>query len=269
MDNQGSVRSSLLWLLRGIPTPMFLQRRLIRMLIPKRKGLKLIRLGPKGDGGYIVPDLMDGVEMCFSPGVDYHWGFESDLWEKYKIPSVLCDGSMDRPKTLETQHKYERTWIGKKTKMGSTSLHDWVKRNSASVERDFILQMDIEGSEYAVIRSTPGTTLRSFRIIVIEFHGFQTVQHFVDYLFKLHPAIRKLNREFSCVHIHPNNCSTTFSVSGALIPMVFEATFLRNDFYESVVLSESSVPEGSMPEDYDCVPQNPPIRLGLDWPKFS
>lgn len=270
MNYLGPGRESVLRHLRRVPTPMFLQRHLIRMLTPKRNGMKMVRLGPKGDGGYIVPDLMNGVELCFSPGVDYHWGFESDLWDKYGIPSVLCDGSMDRPKALEPQHKYERTWIGKKTTQESTSLHDWVKKHCGTIKGDLILQMDIEGSEYDVLLATPTDTLRAFRIIVIEFHGFQTVRHMVDYFLKIHPAIRKLNRSFSCVHIHPNNCSSSFSVSGATIPMVFEATFLRKDLYHAAVASVgSSLSDPAMPEDYDCVPQNPSIRLGSDWPKFS
>ena len=255
-------------LARKIPAPLIFQKHLVQMLVPKRSGLKMIRLGPDGDGGYIVPDLMDGIALCFSPGVDYHWGFESDLWDKFKIPSVMCDGSLERPKSLAPQHKYEKTWIAKRTRIGRIRLHDWVDKYSSAVTGDLILQMDIEGAEYDVLRTTPQNTLRSFRIIVVEFHGFQTMQYLVDYMFKMYPAIRKLHRDFTCVHLHPNNCSPTFSITGVPIPMVFEATFLRRDLLEATVSAAGYLTEETLPEDFDCVPRNPSIRLGPDWPQF-
>jgi len=38
---------------------------LIRSLHPVDSGTELIRLGPQGDGGYLLPDDLDGIEYCF------------------------------------------------------------------------------------------------------------------------------------------------------------------------------------------------------------
>jgi hypothetical protein len=42
---------------------------LLNKLKPVSFGKKLIRLGAKGDGGYLVPDDLENVKSCFSPGV--------------------------------------------------------------------------------------------------------------------------------------------------------------------------------------------------------
>ena len=39
----------------------------------------LIRLGNDGDGGYLVPDDLNGIEACFSPGVAGNVNFEKAL----------------------------------------------------------------------------------------------------------------------------------------------------------------------------------------------
>jgi hypothetical protein len=42
---------------------------LIQSLAPQTTDKALIRLGPNKDGGYLVPNDLDGIEACFSPGV--------------------------------------------------------------------------------------------------------------------------------------------------------------------------------------------------------
>ena len=38
----------------------------ISLLKPSELGYPLIRVGGKGDGGYLIPDHLDGVDACFS-----------------------------------------------------------------------------------------------------------------------------------------------------------------------------------------------------------
>jgi hypothetical protein len=54
---------------------------LIRSLHPVDTGKELLRVGPSGDGGYLVPDDLEGIEYCFSPGVSSESGFEAALAE--------------------------------------------------------------------------------------------------------------------------------------------------------------------------------------------
>ncbi len=55
---------------------------LIEKLYPCNVGFELIRLGPNTDGGYLVPDDLEEIEACFSPGVDQVSEFEADCFKK-------------------------------------------------------------------------------------------------------------------------------------------------------------------------------------------
>lgn len=50
----------------------------LRLLSPWHAGHEMIRLGEDRDGGYLVPDDLDGIRACFSPGVDLASHFERD-----------------------------------------------------------------------------------------------------------------------------------------------------------------------------------------------
>jgi len=68
----------------------------IRKLRPMDCGKELIRLGGAGDGGYLVPNDLDGIEYCFSPGVSTTSDFE-DVVVNLGIKSFLADYSVDSP----------------------------------------------------------------------------------------------------------------------------------------------------------------------------
>ncbi len=51
-------------------------RALLGRLSPLSSDKELIRMGPRGDGGYLLPDDLAGIEALFSPGVNEVSGFE-------------------------------------------------------------------------------------------------------------------------------------------------------------------------------------------------
>src|SRR5580765_5653334 len=71
----------------------------------------LIRLGDAGDGGYILPDDLLGVEYCFSPGVSDNVSFESDLARR-GIRSFLADYSNDAPPSRSEWFNFEKKFLG-------------------------------------------------------------------------------------------------------------------------------------------------------------
>lgn len=62
------------------------------------KSVNLIRMGDKSDGGYLVPNILNNIDYCFSPGVGDKSTFEYDLTQKYNIKVFLADGSVNAPK---------------------------------------------------------------------------------------------------------------------------------------------------------------------------
>ena len=143
--------------------------RFIEKFRPKSVGKELIRIGGKGDGGYLLPDDLSGISTCFSPGVDITSTFEEELAEKYGINSFMVDFSVDKPSIENKLFHFDKKFLGNKNDEKFIRLEDWVK-NSVNHSSDLLLQMDIEGAEYEVIIDTPREVFKKFRIMAIEFH---------------------------------------------------------------------------------------------------
>lgn len=89
-------------------------RAAVELLVAHGCGPELIRVGGSGDGAYLLPDLLTGVEACFSPGVSTQTAFETELAERFGIPSYLCDASVEASQLMlvEGMHTFRRRWLG-------------------------------------------------------------------------------------------------------------------------------------------------------------
>lgn len=200
--------------------------RLIKKLAPRTCSKPLVRLGGSGDGGYLVPDDYEGIGACFSPGVSAIANFELSMAAK-NIPSYMADYSVDGPPIKHASFDFEKKFLGVTNDDVYIRLGDWVERK-AKGDFDLILQMDIEGAEYAVLLDTPEAVLQRFRILVIEFHGLNRLAANTG-IELIEAVFNRLTKYFDIVHIHPNNCSTVLRHGELNIPSVMEFTFLRKD----------------------------------------
>lgn len=211
---------------RATPTEEILG--LLEKLKPTNVQRSLIRIGGSGDGGYLVPDDLNGLAGCFSPGVDVTASFEIDLLGR-GIPSYLADRSVDAPPPELERFMFDKKFLGPIDNEDFMTLESWFKKYiDVSDQSDFLLQMDVEGAEYGVLLSCPAWLLKRFRIVVIEFHNLYSLYEPVAFSL-MRDAIGKLLRDFHVVHIHPNNCTGTIGRNGVSIPGVVEMTFLRKD----------------------------------------
>lgn len=200
---------------------------LLRGLRPMTTDIELIRLGPRGDGGYLVPDDLDGIAACFSPGVSSISGFELDCAAR-GMEVFLADRSVERPSEWHDRFHFTRKFIGVTTNDDFITLDDWVSQSLPGAHGDLLLQMDIEGYEYETLLNVSDVLMRRFRIIVAEFHDLEQLWN--RPFFRLASrAIEKLLQTHTCVHIHPNNCRGALKKWGLEIPQMAEFTFLRND----------------------------------------
>ena len=186
----------------------------------------LIRIGGDADGGYLIPNDIDNISACFSPGVCESSSFESDLTQR-GVKCFLADYSVDAPPISNALFDFEKKYLGAKNNETFMTLEGWIFLKAPDIN-DSILQMDIEGSEYSVILESSSEILRKFRILVIEFHN-------LDFIFNkmgfdsINLAFGKLLKDFEIVHIHPNNSNQPFACNGFFVPPVMEFTFLRKD----------------------------------------
>jgi hypothetical protein len=199
----------------------------IRSLKPVHVQHSLIRVGGESDGGYLIPNDLEGIDFCFSPGVSSYAPFEIDL-EKRGIKSFLADYSVDRAPFGLSEAAFLKKYIGGRVDDIYITLDSWINGVLGANGGDLILQMDIEGSEYEAILATSEETLSRFRIIVVELHNLHRLFDRVDYGL-MATALAKITNRFHVVHLHPNNFAPALHRHGIAIPDLLEVTFLRKD----------------------------------------
>lgn len=210
---------------------------LIQTLRPVMPPAGLVRLGPPRDGGYLVPDDLEGLVACFSPGVGQQSGFEWDCAER-GMQVHLADHSVPGPAERHERFHFTRKHLGVLTTDSSMTLDDWVNHSGVDAEGDLMLQIDIEGSEYEVFLGASDALMRRFRIIVAEFHAVDQLWN-APFFNLASRAFAKILQTHGCVHLHPNNHCGATTRQGVTIPEVMEMTFLRRDRMKSPEFGES------------------------------
>jgi hypothetical protein len=205
-------------------------KELIKALRPVKTKFDLVRIGGKNDGGYLIPNDLEGIVACYSPGVADTASFEIDLCKR-GIGSHLADGSVDSAPKGFTPLSFTKKYLDGYNDEDNINLVNWLIKTEAFHSKntgDLILQMDIEGGEYTTIINTDRAVLENFRIICIEIHdtdawfnpiAWNTVSTF----------FAKLTEDFHVVHNHPNNNCGQVNANGLLLPRVFELSLIRKD----------------------------------------
>jgi len=199
---------------------------ILRQFEPQATGHDLIRIGPDFDGGYILPDDLDGIEALYSPGVSDTSGFDVEIAER-GVPCFLADGTVEEPSYMHPLMSFDKMMIGDGPKDTYITLEDWVAQ-TAPKQGDLMLQMDIEGAEYDVLLATPHSLLSRFRVIVLELHWLDR------YLLgherqKLKELIEHLQENHSICHVHANTVCPPVNLLGAKVPPILELTLLHKD----------------------------------------
>jgi hypothetical protein len=204
---------------------------------PLTTNIPLIRIGEHGDAGYLIPDDLDGIKYCFSPGVSNEISFEEAL-SKRGITSFMADYSVEGPPTHNPNFIFLKKFLGFEHNESFISLYHWMNMYPETLGEDMILQMDIEGSEYSVLSDVSSEYLQRFRMIIIEFHQLDALLN-AQAFDKIASCFYKLLKDFVIVHIHPNNCSKTVKYLQYEMPLVAEFTFLRKDRVKSSSFTSS------------------------------
>ena len=218
-------------------------------------GHQLIRIGHKKDGGYVVPDILNEIEYCFSPGVGTISSFEDELLNKYNIKSFLADNSVEYFDRHDFKKKHLNTFNNEK----NITLDSWVNEKIVDKKNDkLILQMDIESNEFAIIYNASMETLKRFKIMVIEFHDFNNLRNFFG--FKIfNDVFDKILKNHTIVHAHPCNGSGYTYINSYKVPKIIEFTFIRNDLIKSKKKIDYDLPHPDF--DFKNLPQKKDLYL--------
>ena len=253
-------------------TDILLVEELMKDLRPLQTQHPLVRIGSEGDGGYLLPDCLDDITGVISPGVGDSSSFETFFADR-GVPCVLIDGTVNAPSQAHPAFKFVKKMLAPDAKgTESLTLDDAVEILNLETG-NLILQMDIEGGEWEVLRQVPLSTLRKFKILVVEFHEFDKRVKDAARVQQVKEAVQRLTHLFVPVHIHVNNCCRPRAMrakglrglfQSVEMARVFEATFLRKtDAIESG--DRSPVPH---PLDENNVPKSRNRKTPALW-KFD
>lgn len=208
---------------------------ILDFLSPKNVSMDLIMIGDGNDGTYVLPNDMYGIDFCLSPGVGPTSQFEEQLYDQYKIKSFLIDASVESvPSNRSDFFQFEKKFLGATSAGDTICLTDWVSSVNKDPSRDLLLQMDIEGAEYASILAADKVTLRRFRIIALELHSLDliNVQPFGSLV---EQVLKKLSDDFIVCFARANNCCGEVSIGRSKLPRVMEVTLIRKDRVKSII----------------------------------
>jgi hypothetical protein len=203
-------------------------RRMARLLRPYTvvKHRK-IRVGQRGDGGYVMLDDLRETKKAYSLGVGKNVSWDLDLAER-GIPVHQFDHTVEKSPISHPNFCFHRRKI---TPVGTLETDDLCSILNYGEAGHAILKMDIDGDEWDVLDQTDGSTLDPFTQIICEFHWFGRGYN-EDWLQYSTRVLNKLNARFQVVHVHANNCAPYALIAGIPLPAVLEVTYANRRLYE-------------------------------------
>lgn len=208
----------------------------------------------------MVPNDLNGITACFSPGVDVNSKFEKACAE-LGMNVFMADASVSGPAESHDLFHFDKKFIGSFSSDEFIAINEWLEEKAKQVVGgDWLLQMDIEGFEYETIYSMSEEFQKRFRIMVIEFHRLESLFSELGFGF-IERVFRKILSTHQCVHIHPNNIADSTKCYGFEIPWFAEFTFLRKDF----VTENGWVSDLPHRLDCPCDPSRADLALDSVW----
>ena len=179
-------------------------QQIVELLKPIDCGIELIRVGGDNDGGYLLPNDMDGIKYCFSPGVADTATFELECLAR-GISSFLADYSVDAPPIELRGCKFSKKFIGAVNNEEYMTLDQWVSESLTNErDRELILQMDIEGAEYrALLGAERSIRKHKPRLAICLYHNVEDFIQIPELLLSMVPEYNLSLRH------HSKGCTDT------------------------------------------------------------
>ncbi len=180
------------------------------------------RIGSNNDGGYVIISNANLIncDIILSGGAGNNTKFEVELSQIIKQKCYIFDHSI-------TKLRHSNNWI--------TFLKQKIDKNNQILfqiinqHQNIFLKLDIEGHEFEFINELSTDQLNNFKQIIVEFHNVATD-------FKLN-QLKKIRDTHIPVHVHINNCGSSFLLDKVLIPKFIEITFIRKIDLEQKILN--------------------------------
>lgn len=243
------------------PDPVALHhqvRAVLRLLRPQRaRGFGKVRLGRRGDGGYVCLDDFAGLDAALSFGINDDVSWDRDAADRGLVVHQF-DHTVDDPAPDDRRMVFNKTMIAPEPGPGAATLGELVRLHDRGASRpNLLLKMDIEGWEWAMVEATPSHELARFSQIACELHYFQGLAE-LDHRRTVFRALTKLHELYGVVHVHANVAGGIGNHGNVVVPNVLEVTFANRALY-ALEDTDELFPG---PLDDCCDPNQPDMFLG-------
>lgn len=205
----------------------------------------LIRLGSKNDGGYVLVEKIFEDSLLVSLGIGDNLDFELD-WIKRGGRVVAFDGTISKiPKKFLSAMNNEKNfiWVKKNVCMQgdneSLSINkaiDLAREYFPKSDKNSMLKIDIESSEWDAITEISKDNLRIFDQLIVELHNLISLAFSDNQKLKL--SLSKLHDNFELIWVHENNFSPRFMSKSHVMFDVVETTWINK--HSEVIIYESN-----------------------------
>lgn len=221
------------------------------------KTQKLIRIGEKSDGGYVVDSkIIIDTNNLVSLGFGSDWTFELDYLKLKDKKIHMYDHTTSSWPYIKDIIKYFRRLITFKTTYEGFKLRldnylefkNFLNLNNVNLfsekiacpiinkkdtdikkvfsrikdEANIILKCDIEGSEFEIIDQIVEFSNR-INMLIIEFHWINYTDNEEIFI----ESVKKLKKKFEIIHIHGNNFNNKLETG---LPSVVEITLFNSKY---------------------------------------
>jgi hypothetical protein len=193
-------------------------------------GKEFVRVGRKGDGGYVMIDDIANLRfaLSFGVGTEISWDLELAEWG---VHVLLYDHTIHDIPTQHPKIKFRRVGLGH-ADIGNAKrrLPDILDEEGIGATGDNVLKIDIEGNEWETLREIPTETLERFSQVLIELHGMSDYAEPDSHINRMY-VLKKLHQTHQVVHLHANNWGIHKIIGGVPIPDVIEVTYASRKRY--------------------------------------
>jgi hypothetical protein len=182
--------------------------------------------GTHGDGGYLLINDLSQSDTLISGGIGNNDSFERQI-APYIKQIQMFDHTIDNYLAPANNSTFHQLKISEQNGLKEISIK---KITEDYPSEDYLLKLDIEGDEWAVLDSLETIFLDKFRQIVVEFHDFNRGIQF-DYP-RVVRVLEKLIINHSPFSIHANNHGRYVYLGDQTFPQTLEIGFARNRSYD-------------------------------------
>lgn len=225
-----------------------------KSIVPHKTNLSKVRVGKKGDGGYVICELGNTYDALYSYGSDDNITFEKSFHEKYQANCYVYDHTIDGITDKPDYITFFKEGVASEPRHQLDTIDNHIMRNGHFNSKNLIAQIDVEGAEWFLFNEN-FRYLENFSQLIIEFHIFRDVTLYEEVIKK---TFEILNDKFVCVHIHANNCLLSPWID-ANFPRAFEVTYVRKDLISSSEIEPNPLPDSDLDASSD--PTRPPLVL--------